>query len=314
MADERPCVLVIGMHRSGTSATAGTLAALGLATATGDDLASPRTSNERGYFESNQMMLVNRRLLFALGGTWSGPPRLLPGWETDHALDDLRIAASTAFAERFPSRPMVWKDPRNCITLPFWRGVITPPLAAVFVYRDPIEVARSLRVRNDVGLTYGLALWDRYVRAACTNLVGLPTMVVDYARILREPSAWIEELVDFLGGIGVETDATKRDTAVASLDAGLRHHHPGHDQAPGLSNSQFEVIAALRHLDGPNASWVAPDFGPEPDWVDDVLALRLAADELRIKLHRLERQTSRTVRAVRRLGRLRRNPTEAPTS
>jgi hypothetical protein len=93
---------------------------------------------------------------------------------------------------------MAWKDPRNCITLPFWRTVAGPPVAAVFVYRDPVEVAGSLHVREGIGVTYGLALWDRYVRSACANLVGLPTMVADYARMLDEPAAWIRELEDFL--------------------------------------------------------------------------------------------------------------------
>ena len=94
---------------------------------------------------------------------------------------------------------MVWKDPRNCITLPFWRTVIDPPLAAVFVCRDPQEVARSLVARDGVTLTYGLALWDRYVRSASTNLAGLPTFVADYARILQNPEIWMTEIAEFPG-------------------------------------------------------------------------------------------------------------------
>src|SRR5580704_15895296 len=182
------------MHRSGTSATTAGLAALGLATPSQSDRMASSQWNERGNFESRALTDLNDRLLFARGGTWSGPPALDPGWETDPTLDRWRPRARASFARVFPSRPLVWKDPRNCLTLPFWRAVIAPPSAAVFIYRDPLEVARSLEAREGVSVTYGLALWDRYVRSACANLVGLPTMLADYARILDHPSAWIDEV------------------------------------------------------------------------------------------------------------------------
>src|SRR5580698_7440972 len=123
-ADTPPCIFVIGMHRSGTSATAGALTVLGLHGPSGADQAAPRKANERGYFESNQMMLLNRGLLATVGGTWSAPPRLEAGWEEAPELDDIRGRAHLAFARSFPVRPMAWKDPRNCITLPFWRTVV----------------------------------------------------------------------------------------------------------------------------------------------------------------------------------------------
>jgi hypothetical protein len=288
---EYPCVFVVGMHRSGTSATAGTLDALGVATPSGKDRVGRRKWNARGYFESERMMTFNDRLLACLGGTWAAPPLLMPGWERDHALDSLRPRAAQFFAETFPARPMAWKDPRNCITLPFWRTVVSPPMAAVFVYRDPLEVARSLHARNGAGVTYSLALWDRHVRCAVTNLVGLPTLVADYARVLDHPSSWIGELVDFLRSIGIEIGAPTRQAAIASLDADLRHQHAPVGRSSGVWDIQYEVLEALRMLDGSHDVWRAPDLGPEPGWVDEVLALRLAAD----KLTRIE-ETLQTLR------------------
>jgi hypothetical protein len=245
------------------------------------------------------MMLLNRGLLATVGGTWSAPPRLEAGWEKAHDLDDIRARAGLAFARSFPVRPMAWKDPRNCITLPFWRTVVGPPQAAVFVYRDPLEVARSLQVRNDVGLTYGLALWDRYVRAACAGLVGLPTLVMDYGAVLEEPAASIDELAQFLGTVGVDVDGPTRQAAAASVDVELRHHRAPTARTSGLWDSQFEVVDTLRSLGGIHPSWLPPDIGPEPDWVDDVLALRLATDELRKELNRLGRRSRWRERAAR---------------
>jgi hypothetical protein len=294
------------MHRSGTSATAGALTALGLHGPSGDDQAAPRQANERGYFESKQMMLLNRGLLANMGGTWSAPPRLAVGWENAPDLDEIRGRAALAFTRSFPVRPMVWKDPRNCITLPFWRRVVGLPQAAVFVYRDPLEVARSLQVRNDVGLTYGLALWDRYVRAACAGLTGLPTLVMDYADVLEQPVASIDALSDFLATVGVDVDGPTRRTAAASVDIGLRHHRGSATRSSGLWDSQFEVAASLGALRGVHASWRPPDIGPEPDWVDDILGLRLATDELRKELNRLGRGSRWRALAARIGGRSRR--------
>ena len=143
----QPYIFVIGMHRSGTSAVTASLAALGIALPEESNRIAASQWNERGNLESRALTDFNDRLLASQGGTWSGPPELPPGWEADPALDSWRAQAGRAFAKFLPSPPMVWKDPRNCITLPFWRTVVAEPLAAVFVYRDPLEVARSLQAR-----------------------------------------------------------------------------------------------------------------------------------------------------------------------
>ena len=294
------------MHRSGTSAATASLAALGIATPSEVNPISASRWNERGNFESRALKDLNDRLLFSLGGTWSGPPDLKPGWETDHTLDSRRDQARRSLAKLLPTRPVVWKDPRNCLTLPFWRTVVSPPAAAVFIYRDPLEVARSLQAREDVTLTYGLALWDRYVRSASANLVGLPTMVADYARILQEPAAWMSDIAGYLGEIGVIVSPPRQPTAW--LAAGLRHHNAPAESRPPLAKAQFEVLEALRNHDGPHPAWLAPELGPEPSWVDDVLALRLQADKLRNTLNQAEQlsRNSRIFRITRRMGGLRR--------
>lgn len=300
-----PCVLVIGMHRSGTSATATSLAALGLAAPASSDRMVESRWNERGNLESKALREVNDRLLYSLGGTWSGPPELTPGWEDAPALDDRRIRAGRTLAKCYPSRPMVWKDPRNCITLPFWRTVIEPPLAAVFVYRDPLEVARSLQARDGVTLTYGLALWDRYVRSACTNLVGLPTLVADYAHILEQPVTWGAELAGFLTNLGMTVGPAGSDEAWAA--PGLHHQKASVGDGPPLAVAQSEVFSVLKANDGFHRSWTAPDLGPEPGWVEDVLRLRLRLDTVRSQLNQAQQlaRTSRVFRLARLLGDLR---------
>ena len=219
-----------------------------------------------------------------------------------------RSRARSSFAKVFPSRPLVWKDPRNCLTLPFWRTVIDPPVAAVFIYRDPLEVARSLQARDSMNVTYGLALWDRYVRSASANLTGLPTLVADYGQILARPATWIGEATGFLQSIGVEVPAATQAEAVATLATDLRHQKAPTVERPFLSDDQFAVVDVLRRHDGAHPAWVAPDLGTEPLWVSDVLALRLRAEMMHRQLTQAERlaHRSRIFRITRFVGNLRR--------
>jgi hypothetical protein len=308
-ASGETCVFVIGMHRSGTSAVTGMLTRLGVDAPAEDDLVPATEFNERGHFESKNLMRFDNQLLRLLGGTWSAPPRLEPGWEKLPSLDPLRRAAPAAFAASFPTMPMAWKDPRNCLVLPFWRSAVTPPMAAVLVYRDGLEVAASLRTRNDIPITHGLALWERYVRTSVANLTGLPTLVTDYARMLEDPVAWSRTLVDFLAAVGITVDPAGLDPAVASLDAGLRHQRSSPDSSDGIADSQRDVLAVLRRLDGVHPDWSPPDLGVEPDWVEDLLALRRQYEVLRRQYRSVE--SSRVFRLVKTWWKIR-GPAHSP--
>ena len=170
------CLYVIGMHRSGTSATTGLITKLGLRGPAEDDVFRGSRFNAQGNKESVTLTGFNEEILLSLGGEWSAPTVLEPHWEKAPAMVDRRSRASALLTQAFGSQPFVWKDPRNCLLLPFWRGIASPD-AAVFVYRNPLEVAGSIRARNHTPLTHGLALWERYVRSAAANLEGIPTLV-----------------------------------------------------------------------------------------------------------------------------------------
>ena len=303
MASGDTAVLVVGMHRSGTSATAGALSHLGLGAPSGDDLTPATKRNALGHFESRSLTAFNDQLLDRLGGSWSAPPRVDPQSPGDHELAGARRDAISLLAVTFPRRPFVWKDPRNCIVLPFWTSVIRPPVAAVFVYRDPLAVARSLRTRNGFGLTHGLALWERYVRAAAAGLEGIPTLTVAYDRILSDPVAWCDELARFLKDVGIVVESGGRDDAVRSLDAGLRHEDDTERHSVAPSDSGRDVLRVLSELQGPHLPWKAPDLEPEPEWVGDVLSMRLAFEQARRESTSLRR--SRAVRLAARVSRLR---------
>jgi hypothetical protein len=277
-------VLVIGMHRSGTSAVAGILTRLGVTGPSDGDLVPATMSNQRGHFESRALTAIDNQLLHILGGTWSAPPLLEPGWEQRRAVTGLRVPAQRTFRSAFPARPLAWKDPRNCLVLPFWRSVLEAPLAAVLVYRDGLEVAHSLRNRTGLSLTHGLALWERYVRTSCADLAGLPTFVTGYGTLLDDPSSTCGDLQRFLGAVGVDVDPDRLQPAIDSLDSGLRHERSPSDGPGATVHLEGELMAALAGLDGAHDRWHPPDLGPEPPWVDDVLSLRREYEVLQRQL------------------------------
>jgi hypothetical protein len=69
-------VVILGMHRSGTSLVTRLVSLLGLALCREDDLLAGRKANPRGHWESNSMLAFNDRLLEELDASWFCPPPL----------------------------------------------------------------------------------------------------------------------------------------------------------------------------------------------------------------------------------------------
>jgi hypothetical protein len=275
-------VVVVGMHRSGTSAMAGALAQLGLALPDETDLITAGPANERGYWELRRFVTFNDRVLAYLNGSWSTPPKPVPDWERsrDEALVELRSDARDFILREFRDPHMVLKDPRLCITLPFWRQVFDQQPVAVLVLRDPLDVARSLRTRNNFPLSLGLALWRRYVQESIRSVEGLPVFVAQYEEFLADPRTQITELNAFLRANGVAAASAERvEEAVETFEPELRHHRS--EPAEGRSGPAMSSLALEQHefmerlLQQPAAQqhWSVPAVPEEPPWVGDIFEL-----------------------------------------
>jgi hypothetical protein len=228
---------------------------------------------------------------------------LTDGWDTDAGLDDARVEARPLVTAAFSHHPFVWKDPRNCLLLPFWRSVIGSPDAALFVYRDPLEVAGSIKARDSFPLTHGLALWERYVRSAAKNLSGIPTLVVRFDRVLESGVDWRRELVAFLDEVGIGVDPVAVERSASAVDSGLRHQRSNSLEVTGLEESQRRMLSALDQVQGSHRAWSPPDLGDEPRWVEDVLTLRRAFEDLRRQRRRPNSLWDRARLRMQRAGR-----------
>ena len=269
-----PCIAVVGMHRSGTSATAGLLIGLGLAGPRESDLVPGDSSNERGHWESHEVQLCNARLLAADGATTYAPPPFTQTWNDFAEYEAVKSQAKRWFTDTYTGRSIVIKDPRLCLTMPFWRSALPTPLGAVFVVRDPMHVARSLQARDHIPIVLGLALWDRYIRSANEGLAGLPTLVAEYDSMIENRAEATGIMSKFLEDMGIESSPEASNDAAHRLDPGLRHQTHGDHDYSNLDSAQREVLNILTERVGPHSSWEPAALPPPPAWVDDVLRLR----------------------------------------
>lgn len=264
------------MHRSGTSALTRALGLLGLETGRAAALMDAAPSNRSGHWEITALTECNDVLLREAGGRWSGPPPV--HWRCAEAADTpAGDAARGLAAELLPAGVWAWKDPRLCLTLPFWERVLTKPPAVVVCLRNPLEIAASLGRRNGFAPEYGLALWERYLRSLWGHLDGHPALVLDYDAVLADPQGAIADLADFVARHrGVEAGASALAEAAASLDDGERHHavDPGSLAAsPAVSPEQRALFEASSALLGAHTSFPTVALGAETP------GLQLAFDE-----------------------------------
>ncbi|MHB8456622.1 MAG: glycosyltransferase, partial [Acidimicrobiales bacterium] len=258
------------MHRSGTSATTSALGELGLKLPKEADLLGARFGNDRGHFESKSLMAFSDELLAALGRSWDDPPRL--GEVTLELLERHADRARSTFEAAFesPGTAVLWKDPRTALLLPFWRHVLDRPIVAVLVTRDPLEVARSLDRRNAIGISTGLALWERYFRHAIAGLAGLPVYVSAFKDALSRTEEWKQEMADWLEGMGVRSGAR-----ALPFEQGMRHERrQGAEDDSIVLPSQRLIYARLLEVRGQHESFEPPQLGEEPAWVTDHLQHR----------------------------------------
>ena len=265
-------MFVVGPHRSGTSAITGLINALGVPLCQDADLVPAGEGNVAGHWESATLTRRNEQILHLLGAAWDCPPAA--DRELAQRLTaDLRTGpARRAFHRAYPTDRWVWKDPRLCVVLPFWRAALSGHQVAVLVVRHPLEVARSLAARNELTIGHGLAIWERYLRGALLGCAGLPVLVVKQADLISDPARTTRELRRFLAHHGFEPTRAVSGAA-AGIDLTLHHHVVG-GRVRGLSPQQRRLWHALESQVGEHPAFAPPSVGPETPGLDALLAPR----------------------------------------
>lgn len=187
-------IIVLGAHRSGTSLVTRIINMMGAYFASEQSSIGFNDENPKGFWERKDVIACNDSLLAGWECSWSN---LAPLLEQPEATPEQQNTIKNIVLEMDAHRPWVMKDPRLCATLPVWRPYLEIPVC-VMVYRDPLEIARSLQIRNGFSLQYGLALWEAYTLSALNAASGLPTLFMHHADMLTDPVAATKALYDGL--------------------------------------------------------------------------------------------------------------------
>ena len=240
----RTAILVLGMHRSGTSALARLLGYLGAALPA--DVIDAHSDNERGYWESAAIVKADDQLLRVARSSWFDPRPLDLSRLEPSALrsrkDRIWEAVTTAFAD---ASLIAVKDPRQCRFVP----TIVETLAehgvaarAVLMLRSPAAVARSIASRDGTTTAFAHLLWLRHMIDAERASRPLARAVIGFDAMLADWREAVRRLLPLTGGTMPQGETA---AAIESfLDPGLRHH--GDEGVAGLEAPLAGIVEAVR--------------------------------------------------------------------
>ena len=198
---KRTCVVIAGMHRSGTSALTRVLNLLGCGLA--KEVLGGDPTNETGHWEPRKIILFNDELLESAGSAWDDWTACSPDWFTSPIAEEFQEKAVRIFADEYGTQRLtVMKDPRLARLLPFWLSSLqasgVDPVVMVPI-RNPMEVAQSLNVRNGMDNFYNQLLWLRHVLDAEAGSRGVTRHFSTYDQLLDSWTSLISSAESKLG-------------------------------------------------------------------------------------------------------------------
>lgn len=218
-------VVVLGVHRSGTSALTGCLRLLGVPL--GEPLLPPEVDNQRGFWELEEIVAANERLLAAFGGSHLEPPRFPDGWLDSEPAREARRDLGAILRKNFAAETVfAVKDPRICLLLPLWKRVLSDlgvEPGFVVTARSPWEVAKSLEERNGLTRRESEALYLRHYAEAERETRGARRLFTTYERILSDPVKELERIGASLAVAWPVSFEESRSRIEAFVAHSLRH-------------------------------------------------------------------------------------------
>ena len=282
----RTAIVILGMHRAGTSALTRVLSLLGCDLPKTLMQATP--TNEAGHWESDAIYKLNDRILESAGSAWHDWTEFNPGWFASPKAEQFKEEAVEVIEDEFGgSRLFVLKDPRTCRLLPFWRDVLEDcdvrPLGLLPI-RNPLEVAASLQKRNGFEPALGQLLWLRHVLDAEAASRQMPRLFSTYDQLMKSWGRLAEKAQDTLDLKWPRLS----DRSAAEIDGflveSLRHHREPVENVvdnPGL------------------AAWIRETYAITQRWATDgeSLADRPALDAIRNQFNAAAPAFSRLISA-----------------
>jgi len=262
------CVLILGMHRSGTSALSRHILNSGFSRAS-KSLPLHPDDNSDAYSGSREVVMLNREFMNEAGIGWNDVNPLPSHCFTSEIATRYRHIISDFLQSAFRQNgQIVINDPQMCRLLPLWLPVLKEQchhLATIFVLREAGLVHRALAKRREskdltigavVDRRHAIALWLRHNIEAELYSQKLMRLTLCYEQWLAHPSPIAVRIRSFL-----QKSLPGANLIPAEPEPGqpphMASHHPEHDDDMDrlckqtyealLGTSSHEFLTVLRN-------------------------------------------------------------------
>ncbi|MDX2345335.1 MAG: hypothetical protein QNK11_00475 [Legionella sp.] len=248
MLDNKAIIVVLGMHRSGTSAITRGLKVLGASFGHHLMPVDAGSCNPKGFWEDQDIVNLNDEVLHFLGHGYYTLEPIYPAALNLSFLADFKLRAVKLLTEKMSKIDcFALKDPRMSRLLPFWRSVFEDlklDVKYVIASRHPMSVVQSLAKRDNFSHEKSYLLWFEHVLFGLMETQGQTRIVVDYDRMMENPKRELSRVAK-------------------ALDLTLDEHHPDF-----IEYTQEFLDATLTHT-----QYKPEDLSKEPLMTQEIITL-----------------------------------------
>jgi glycosyltransferase involved in cell wall biosynthesis len=242
---KKKLIVVLGMHRCGTSAVTRALKVMGVSL--GDKLMPALADNNaKGFWEDIDVNVLNEDMLQSIGSDWNHVAPL--------SMADLELLRSSGYPlravellrQKMDSVAVFGlKNPRLAKLFPFWKEVFDHcafDVRYVLAIRHPLSVAKSLAQRDGIESQQSHILWLGHMIGSLLGSRGKSPVVIDYDRLIQFPD---NEVARLAAALDLSVDAAELGIYKNQfLSPDLRHTRYSLDDF-GLDNSCPPIVREL---------------------------------------------------------------------
>ncbi|MBY7896584.1 sulfotransferase family protein [Vibrio fluvialis] len=237
-------VVILGMHRSGTSVVAKAVSLSGVEF--GDNLLEAKADNEKGFWEDAYIVDCNDKVLHQSQHEWYTVGEINP------VLKDEKANILQYIEKKFKGFD-VWgvKDPRLCRLLPEWNNILDSVASDIkycVAIRNPLNVIRSLESRNEFTAQHAELLWYQYNINILQSLINKEFSVIDFDQLITEPKTNVIRLAK---GLSLEYNLLEEDLdqfCNEFVTANLRHSSLNFDDLLSDSSVHKDVKTLYKYM------------------------------------------------------------------
>jgi len=289
-------VVVLGMHRSGTSLLTNLLTILGVDV--GADLLAPNASNELGYWENERIYRTQDALMNYIAKDWGEY-----GFAYPFAIDWERLPEFRAFQDQLISivhdeiaqAKGIWgfKDPRTCRLLPLWKQIFAElnlePLYVLAV-RDPSVVVESLLKLYPLDPLHAELVWMLHYLDAIRDTEGELRIIVDYDRWFTEPREQAQAVAKALDLTWPADDCDLISRLTQTIRPDLRHSKTRRPCSLPFVKKIHEALKQCAAIGQAPGQMVSVNFRNEDECLDAALELSSGGGKIALALGHAEFQ------------------------